>query len=433
MSHPIFRQEAIHARRTAPLGTVILATPVSFKVYCAVAALVSAAFISFLSFASYTRRVNVSGLLQVEGGVSRVKAAAPGLVASRLVGEGAEVIEGQALYVISTERTTSAYGETQAAIIRQLNEKQKRVSEERQRLAGQYAQDEARARRDIESFAREIEALGGQLKAQRDQLGLSEQTLGRSLALVKEGFIAADALKLKQSDLAEQHARVAGLERELISTQRSLAGRRDDLAALPLKRDRDLDSLERSTSDISVELNEQEAKRRVVIISPRRGIATAVTAQVGQPVTADTPLLTIVPADPQFRGALFANSKALGMIKVGDSLLISYQAFPHERFGMSEGRVTSISAAPLSAAEVAQATPGAELQLPGADGPYYLIEVDIAAAARQQVNPGLRYRAGMIIEASVAVERKRLHEWLTEPLTTLWRRSAPAETGRAQP
>jgi membrane fusion protein len=126
---------------------------------------------------------------------------------------------------------------------------------------------------------------------------------------------------------------------------------------------------------------------------------------------------------------LFANSKAMGMLQPGQDLLVSYQAFPHEKYGLARGHIVSISSAPLTAVEIAQSLPGTDLQLSQADGPYFMVAVAMDPVWDSSDRP-LAYRAGMLIEANIAVERRRIYEWLIEPLaSTLRRTSGDTERG----
>lgn len=425
--HPIFRSEAIHAHRGAPLGAVVLVRPLSFTVYCIAAMAMLLALSAFVLLGSYTRRVTVMGQLQVEGGVVRVKSPAAGLIVERFVREGAAVEKEQPLYAVSTERTTATFGETQAATIRQLETKLRNVGTEINQLTRFYAQESARAQRDLISYQREIAALSQQIVAQKEQLSISGEALARHGSLVRDGFLSPEAIRTKEADVAEQRARVAALERELVALRRSLQGREDDLAGLPIRHGREVDTLEKARADLAIALNEQEAKRRLLITAPRSGIATATVGEVGQSVVADGPLLTIVPAMRRFQATLFANSRALGLLKVGDGLMLNHQAYPHEKYGMSEGRLTSISDAPMTASEVAQSMPGAELQLVATDGPYYVLTVDVTMVPADIDGKAFSYRSGMVVEASIAVERKRFYQWLFEPVETAWRRSGIAQ------
>ena len=68
------------------------------------------------------------------------------------------------------------------------------------------------------------------------------------------------------------------------------------------------------------------------IRAPGDGFITSIVGHAGQPVAANAPLLTIVPAS-DLRAELLAPSSAVGFIAPGERVLLRYDAFPYQKFG----------------------------------------------------------------------------------------------------
>lgn len=97
-------------------------------------------------------------------------------------------------------------------------------------------------------------------------------------------------------------------------------------------------------------------------------------------------------------------------------VLIRYQAYPYQKFGQFEGRVREISGSPLHVGEVALP---AIAQGSGGGEPVYRVRVDLDS---QYVKTYGRYQAlkpGMVLEASVLLDRRRVYEWMLEPLYSI--------------
>jgi membrane fusion protein len=92
---------------------------------------------------------------------------------------------------------------------------------------------------------------------------------------------------------------------------------------------------------------------------------------------------------------------------------IRYLAYPHQKFGSYGARVLAVSRNALPASELGFVPPD------GSREPLYRIK---AALESQQV---LAYgrpeplKAGMQVEADVLLDRRRLIEWIFEPLLAL--------------
>ena len=107
----------------------------------------------------------------------------------------------------------------------------------------------------------------------------------------------------------------------------------------------------------------------------------------------------------------------IGFICRGQRVLIPrYQAYAWQKFGQQYGRVAEISRVALSPQEVAQVTGNNQVQ-----EAHYLVKVKldnqfIKAYGRQQ-----RLLPGSAVEADFLIDKRRLYEWVLEPLYALSR------------
>jgi membrane fusion protein len=121
------------------------------------------------------------------------------------------------------------------------------------------------------------------------------------------------------------------------------------LTNLAHKQQKQLAQIEREIVNTKQELTESEAKRRLVIVAPETGIATAISAEVGQAVDTSKPLVSVVPDGAILQAHLYAPSNTVGFVKTGDTVLLRYQAYPYQKFGHAEGTVLSVSRTAISA------------------------------------------------------------------------------------
>jgi membrane fusion protein len=146
-------------------------------------------------------------------------------------------------------------------------------------------------------------------------------------------------------------------------------------------------------------------------------VVSTVAAQAGQAVSAAVPLATLLPAGARLQAHLYAPSSAVGFLRAEQAVLLRYEAFPYQKFGLQRGRIEAVSLTPLAANELA-AQPWAA----AAREPMYRIAVTLE---RQDVPSGDGARPlvpGMQLEADVPIERRRLVEWLFAPVVGLAQR-----------
>jgi membrane fusion protein len=156
----------------------------------------------------------------------------------------------------------------------------------------------------------------------------------------------------------------------------------------------------------------------LLITAPEAGIVTAVMAEVGQTLDSTRSVMSIVPTNTKLIAELYAPSKAIGFIKVGDPVLVRYQAYPYQKFGQQRGQIVSISRVTISYAELASMSnsiPGL-----GNDGEqFYRMQVDLEEQNILTYGKSQLLQSGMLLEADVLQETRRLYEWVLEPLYSL--------------
>jgi membrane fusion protein len=166
---------------------------------------------------------------------------------------------------------------------------------------------------------------------------------------------------------------------------------------------------------VEQELAESESLRQLVIHAPQAGVVTAIVAEAGQTADPGRALLSIVPAGAVLQAHLYAPSRAMGFIRVGDTVRLRYQAYPYQKFGQAQGVVSAIAKTALPAAELAAA--GA---LPGAaaaqNEPLYRITATLQSQTMHAAQRVWPLQVGMVVEADVMQDRRRLYEWVLEPL-----------------
>src|SRR5690606_8390761 len=408
----LFRTEALKARSAKAAGDIVLASPVSQRVLAAFALAIAASLVAFLALGTYTRHVTIAGELVPDRGVIAVLAPQPGTLVRMHVEEGSRVERGDVLFVLSGERLSAALGETHALIGERLAARRGslRAQIDEMRLLEQ-AEETALAPRAaaIEAEVGRLERMTG---AQADRVALAEETARRYAEIGAEGFVSQEQLVARRETLLDQRARQSGLEREQAQLERQLAESKSELENLPLRYKHKAAELERAIAGIDLEITENEARREAIVVAPIAGIATAIGGKVGQVVDAGAPLLSIVPGGSRLRAELSAPSRAIGFVDAGSEVLLRYPAYPYQKFGHHPARVITVSRAALP---VERGTPAAG----SSRDPLYRIVAEIGSQAVDVYGEPRLLRAGMLVEADVKLEKRRLYEWVLEPLYAL--------------
>ena len=148
-------------------------------------------------------------------------------------------------------------------------------------------------------------------------------------------------------------------------------------------------------------------------------MVTSIVAHAGQTVSADAPMLKIVPRHASMQAELLAPSSAVGFIREGGRVLLRYSAFPYQKFGGYLGTVAAVSDAAISAEE-AKLFLGGEAPTKQA-GPFYRVIVTPDSQFARVYGEERKLPANMRVEAYALLDRRKLYEWILEPLYEIGR------------
>lgn len=411
----LFRHEVLENRQRDWLGSIQLTRPLSLRLLTLVAVVMAAAVVAWLVLGEYTRKARVSGFLAPDKGVIRLVAPRAATVLESHVAEGRSVRAGEVLYVLSVEQTTLA-GDTDA-VVRSLDARERSlrgasVEEsdlERERLAG--------LDRQVAAMRRELAQMDAEAQLQNQRLALALQAEKRLESLRDQNFISAAQVQAKTEEVLGLRAQLQATQRQREAHLREI----DELQArrreIPLEAKARRGEIDRSMAELAQQAAENEARRRIVVRAPQDGTVTGVLALPGQAVTPATALATLLPAGAQLQAQLYAPSSAVGFLRAEQPVLLRYQAFPHQKFGLQTGHVVQVSRSPLPAAELA-----ALAQAPGtrdAGEALYRITVALDRQSVEAYGEPQALVPGMQLEADVQLDRRRLIEWIFEPVLGL--------------
>jgi membrane fusion protein len=297
------------------------------------------------------------------------------------------------------------------------------MAADRERQALLFAQQMEDRTRRLAALSQEQSLMGQEFELQRARLGLALEGVERQRQLFNSRLTRWDQLQDAQEGKLRQALSLQTLERDRQVLTRDRLVLDAELRELPLKHQIQMAEIERAVSSLEQEIAEAEARRQFVLSAPQDGVVTTIQAETGSIVSAAVPMLSIVPKGARLEAQLFGPSSAIGFVRAGQRVLLRYQAFPYQKFGQYEGTVASVSRSAISPAELSQQLAGLT-SLYGANVPVYRITVTLASQTVRAYGEPVPLQPGMQLEADIMMERRRLIEWVLDPLFTLtgrWR------------
>jgi membrane fusion protein len=418
INKPLFRPEVLAERQTQWLGTVVLTPKLSYRLFALFAAVTSIAILWLLFFADYTRKERVNGWLVPQYGLVQVFAPQPGVVTEIYIKEGAEVKKGERLIAISAELQSTTLGATQTEIAQRLSARRSSLLKDRQQL-GKLGTQQLQSLTDrLKELVLEQSQLKGEIALQRSRTRLAEKSEERSQKLHQQSIISDEQLQTAEAARLEQDSKLQALERMRITTERERLTLEGELRDLPIKTAAEIAGIERNIAQVEQELAEAEARREIAVLAPTAGTITTMLAERGSRPNSTMPLLGIVPAGSKLEAQLFSPSRAIGFLQLGQRVLLRYQAYPYQKFGHYEGRITNISRSAINPGELPAQLAGLTSLFVSTE-PVYRITVSLTEQAVTAYGKPVPLQPGMQLEADILIETRRLIEWVLDPLYTL--------------
>jgi membrane fusion protein len=414
----LFREEAVEAKRNACFGRVQITQSLPANLVIVVGVLLLAMSIAYAVLGHYTRRVNATGLILPRDGLLNLSSTVAGIVATSAAVEGQKVKKGQLLFVIDRE-ANSVTGPTVRRAIESLTHQKALLQQQRDLLKVMArAEKEALQAKIVNEEAQHVE-LAQQIAGNEEPLRRMKAKSDQLAEAARNHVISDSAFQTANSVYLEFLGRQQAAKLNYLQTESRLIQAKATLAALDDKTQHSVDEIGKNILTVEQQIAENEAKQSIYVLAPADGIVTALRVHVGQGVGPDTTLVTVLPSSGTMEADLFVDSSAIGFLRVGAPVLLRYAAFPFQKFGLYKGTVTEVTLAPISQ-DTSQpggpSSPAEGMRSAGEKGSLYRLVVTpelpyVLAEGKQQ-----KLEAGMQVQASIALDRRHLYEWMFEPL-----------------
>jgi membrane fusion protein len=431
--HPLFRPEVTAALSQQWMGGIRLAQPISSWLISGIAVAISTALIVFVIAGSVTKKAHVTGILTPSKGTLGITAPNAGILIHRHVEEGQPVKAGQPLFELSTERQGNN-GELTFLISQQLASRAQSLEAELRLRNAQYQEKKSALTQRLQSLDAENNQLAQEIELAKRRSTLAQQSLGKYETLQASGYVSPAQTQQKQEDLIDVSSRLSSLNRAKVQLHATRQQVQADMEALATALATDLAQLQRSQAMLKQEIAENSNRKSILITAPQDGTVTTITYAPGQAISSGQALATLVPAQSNntemgdLEVHLYAPSRTAGFVAAGQTVLIRYQAFPYQKFGLQKGVVTDVSKTPFAPNELpinlaSTILSNAQQNTLGFNSSEALYRIKVhpeklsimAYGQEQQLKPG------MTLEADVMQDSRKIWEWIAEPLLAITR------------
>ncbi len=411
----LFRKEAVEQQTQHLTGNVSLAQPLSIGITVSTLVTVATLIITFLFSAQYSRKEMVRGFLMPNKGVIKSYARQGGLIETLHVNDGDTVEKGQILVTLTIgQRSQSISGqstELSEQLSIQLNEQITLLNEEVLQHLALQKKELVNLQQREQALAQEKTAIIEQQHFLNEKLALLNDQQVHYNNLHEQGYLSTLDNQRQQQVLLDVKQEKQTLARLLLQQQNEQAQIRFNQQNIPEQYQLRINALKRQQSDIENQLSQVRSNHRYSITAANAGVITGIQVNMGESVTANYPLLYIIPKDSELVAELLLPTRSAGFVQEGDNARLRFDAFPYQRFGFINSQISKIDQALIIPNEIKLPV---QLQ-----EPVYRLRAKIN---QQQINAygkAFNLKSGMLFEADIMLEQRTLIQWLLEPIYSL--------------
>ncbi|CAH7455589.1 Secretion protein HlyD [Vibrio chagasii] len=414
-SNNLYRNDFLESKNNHNQGTIITNPSLSQNVFLVLSILVLLSILSFLVFAEYTRRETLSGVVSPIGGMVKVKSNKSGYISKLFVKEGVKVKKLSPLYEVKYERFDSSGVGLQEKISISIDSKYKLIKDRK-------VQESQKSNMEFQSYTKEINNLDSEIKILENVLSLSnkeielsENLLLRQGKLLENNYLSEIDYQKQKLDLISKEYK---LENNNLNLQKLLREREnllDRRKSVKLNLEIKLKDLDRQLEDTEREKVEYLYQSDSQVRSPLEGTITSILTEKGHSVKDGQVVLTIAPESTETFVELYASSRDIGFIRLGQNVKLRFDAYPYEKFGVQSGVVKSIA----KSAVAPELIENRRLIRKEDIGGLYQIQVQLTKPTITIYGKEEELISGMTVSADVEIDTRNIYEWILEPFYSI--------------
>ncbi|MCC3703258.1 HlyD family secretion protein [Rouxiella badensis] len=415
----LFRKEVATQQQTQWLGKALLLKGWPLWITVSLTSLFMVLLLLFLIFANYTRRINVSAEVITQPYTINLFSPQQGVISKLLVKNGQRVKAGESLYQIDVSQISQSGNvstSTLDAIYKQKQQLEDIVAQQRSNKAATLAN----LQQQLEQYQQAQIGLNKMLASAKDGL----ESMGKSLASyndsLKKGLITSDQLNNQRYLYYQQQSSYQNLTAQVVQQSLQISNLQSQKVTKAAEFDNQISQSIYQQQGLDRELAEANARNLIMITAPTAGNISSLSVTPGQMVNTGDSLVQLVPdSEHAFYLVAWVPDASRPYVKLGETINVSYAAFPFQKYGQFPGTIISVASAPSTPKEMSGYVSAPRMSTGAVDGSYFKAIVALKRGTLSWHGQPLALSSGMQAETTLFLEKRPLYQWMLSPYYSL--------------
>ncbi|EPX9496788.1 HlyD family secretion protein [Acinetobacter baumannii] len=414
----LFRKEVFESRKNRFVGNVIVSVPITFKMLALIFGLMGLALLIFIFSGEFTKKVRVSGQIMPNDGFVKIYSTRTSIVKDIYVKENDFVKVGQNLLHINNSFFLEDNKDLYDSISYESNQRIELFSKEIAKEKTIYENKKQNSIKELDYINKEISNANQFFYTTKYKLSVANDVYARYKIAHRNNAASLDEVQIKESQTLDLKNQLKQIESELDSLKENLRNKKFEILSLEQEHLKHLTQLKREESEINQEKIQSQSNSDQILKSPIDGKISIINIEKGQTIELNKILMSIVPTNTKLVCFLYVPSNAIGFIKPNTEVSIRYFAFPYQKFGLAKAKVLSISETPIPYQDL-NSLGLIPMQGITSNEPVYIIKASLDKQTITAYGEEVNLKVGMLLEADIKLEKRKIYEWILEPLYTV--------------
>ncbi|ELW9384747.1 HlyD family efflux transporter periplasmic adaptor subunit [Acinetobacter baumannii] len=414
----LFRKEVFESRKNRFVGNVIVSVPITFKMLALIFGLMGLALLIFIFSGEFTKKVRVSGQIMPNDGFVKIYSTRTSIVKDIYVKENDFVKVGQNLLHINNSFFLEDNKDLYDSISYESNQRIELFSKEIAKEKTIYENKKQNSIKELDYINKEISNANQLFYTTKYKLSVANDVYARYKIAHRNNAASLDEVQIKESQTLDLKNQLKQIESELDSLKENLRNKKFEILSLEQEHLKHLTQLKREESEINQEKIQSQSNSDQILKSPIVGKISIINIEKGQTIELNKILMSIVPTNTKLVCFLYVPSNAIGFIKPNTEVSIRYFAFPYQKFGLAKAKVLSISETPIPYQDL-NSLGLIPMQGITSNEPVYIIKASLDKQTITAYGEEVNLKVGMLLEADIKLEKRKIYEWILEPLYTV--------------
>ncbi|CAD5787290.1 HlyD family secretion protein [Escherichia coli] len=333
-------------------GDVIVTTTYSQRAIITCSVFIFICVILFMSFADYTQKRTVNGIVFPDKGIVNIKSKQSGTLSAFYIKGGDYVNAGEKLFAIDASSSTQ-YFRNNEENYRELLSKLREVSgsETLDNINTLNAKRKL-TEEQIDQTRNSIDIMTNQVRLLDAAIQSQQVTFNRIQEAYKKKYVA---------DIEKNNAEMQLIDKKMQrqSLNNEISSREGQIISLKKELDDTIDRIKNIQNEDKKESLQSLMKMygiasdtESVLRAPVAGKVAEIVERTGRFVNAGDTILTVIPQGSVNQIVAFISPELIGEIKKGTKVALKYDSYPYQRFGVEHGVIIDISRVPLQPEDI---------------------------------------------------------------------------------